>query len=116
MNIPKGLIAEENVLLDKNEKGLVGVSRRKTKLRIYRFENNYGLYVKHEKREKKYDIKIIRYISNFNTPVKILTQDEIRKLNIKSFKNKDTFQAVVELLKIVELLEYSPYKQEEIKL
>jgi len=108
MNVPKGLISEENVLLDKNEKGLIGVSRRKTKLRIYRFENNYGLYVKHDNWEKKYDIKIIKYISNFNTPVKILTQDEIKELKINYFKSKDTFQAVVELLKIVELLKYSP--------
>ncbi len=53
MNILKGLKESRKTLLDENEKGLVGVSRRTTKLRIYRFDNNYGLYVKFDKKSKR---------------------------------------------------------------
>lgn len=89
MDISKGLKETRITLLDENERRLVGVSRRTTKLRIYRFDNNYGLYVKFDKKVKGYKLKIIKYLSNLSTPIRVLKAKDIKLSN--TFGNKSCF-------------------------
>ena len=109
MGITRGLIMNEKVLLEEGVVGPVGVFRRTTRLRIYRFNNNYGMYVKFDKRKKAYDIKIIKYVSDFNTPVHVLKEEDINELKIKGYTSMAGLQTVLSLLEQVEYLEFAKY-------
>lgn len=109
MNILKGLKESRKTLLDEKERGLVGVSRRTTKLRLYRFDNNYGLYVKLDKKVKGYKIKVIKYLSKLNTPIRILKIKDIELLNILGFSACCSYQNLLSLIEQVSCLKFSDY-------
>lgn len=109
MDISKGLKETRITLLDENVKGLVGVSRRTTKLRLYRFDNNYGLYVKLDKKVKGYKIKVIKYLSKLNTPIRILKIKDIELLNILGFSACCSYQNLLSLIEQVSCLKFSDY-------
>lgn len=115
MDISKGLKEIRITLLDENEKGLVGISRRTTKLRLYRFDNNYGLHVKLDKKAKGYKIKIIKYLSKLNAPIKILKAEDIELLNILGFNRCCSYQTLLSLIEQVSCLKFSNYKEQERK-
>lgn len=111
MNILKGLKESRKTLLDENERGLVGVSRRTTKLRIYRFDNNYGLYVKFDKKVKGYKVKIIKYLSNLNAPIRVLKVKDIKLSNTFGSKSCCSFHNLLLLIEQVSCLKFSNYKE-----
>ncbi len=112
MDISKGLKEIRITLLDENVKGLVGVSRRTTKLRIYRFDNNYGLYVKFDKKVKGYKVKIIKYLSELNAPIRILKVKDIKLSNtMGGGKSCCSFHNLLLLIEQISCLKFSNYKK-----